>query len=55
LLGEKFKSGASNEVECLSKIIEDQTQEIVSLKAMVEANPLLAQQFARVKDLELQM
>jgi hypothetical protein len=34
LISEKFKTGSvSDETECLAKIIEDQTQEIVSLKS----------------------
>lgn len=34
LISERFKAGSvSDEVECLAKIIEDQTQEIVSLKS----------------------
>ena len=53
MLSDKFKSGEMNdEVECLMKIIDEQNKEIVNLKSMVEANPMLAQQYARVKDLE---
>lgn len=32
----------SDEVECLNQIISDQNLEIIQLKQMVEANPLLA-------------
>jgi hypothetical protein len=45
----------SDEVECLNQIIRDQNLEIIQLKQMVEANPLLASQHAKIHDLELQL
>jgi hypothetical protein len=56
LLSEKFRQGESDQVvECLQQIIQEQITEIVSLKSQVEANPLLAQQYAKVQDLEAQL
>ena len=44
----------SDEVECLNEIIKDQNLEIIQLKQLVEANPLLASQHAKTHALELQ-
>ena len=45
----------SDEVECLNEIIKDQNLEIIQLKQLVEANPLLASQHAKTHALELQL
>lgn len=56
MLSDKFQKGSgSDEVECLNEIIKDQNLEIIQLKQLVEANPLLASQHAKTHALELQL